>query len=156
MFLHPCLVWGNDQQICHSKGNNPKCYRTTYYSLHILLWRPDALQSNVAKVFFFFWFITLQWSTYQSTHIMYIILIKEWVFSLHTSQYFTAKNVQVPRFLIFDQRIWFSPLKKQYMSYGIFTFYQKQKKKCLAVRCSNSLLVEDEIGGKLFWCFYNL
>lgn len=113
-------------------------------------------RATLLRFFFFFWFITFQWSTYQSTHIMYIILIKEWVFSLHTSQYFTAKNVQVPRFLIFDQRIWFSPLKKQHMSYGIFTFYQKQKKKCLAMRCSNSLLVEDEIGGKLFWCFYNL
>lgn len=37
-----------------------------------------------------------------------------------------------------------------------FYFLPKAKKKCLAVRCSNSLLVEDEIGGKLFWCFYNL
>lgn len=37
-----------------------------------------------------------------------------------------------------------------------FLLSTKSKKKCLAVRCSNSLLVGYERGGKLFWCIYNL
>lgn len=156
MFQHGCIFWGNDQQICRSNGNDSKCYLNTFNSLYILS-SPDAIQSNVAQGFF-------GSSNFNDRHttqltlcsfILINMIFPQWFFSLHISQYFAAKKVQAPRFLI--PRIWFCPQQQQHMNCAIFTYHWKQKKKKTSL-CTALISVWClwDGGRKLFWCFYNL